>query len=307
MQKIIFIGINLLYLSLFSSLNFANSCVDDKDSFSQYNQRINDRSISNIPSQYYVLSYSWAANHCAKVSSASKSSGSKNYLQCNSNASFGYILHGLWPQGSLNKKQGYPRACAGDQEKIPRKVLAKYLCMTPSVWLLQHEYENHGTCMPTPILRTPQGYLGKAKQLHDQLILPSKQLANTKASLQWWYHNNPQLVQGALQYASNSREWQVCYDQNFRSMTCPANSRKNSSSRQQTLKTKSKNEAKGKQLNSRTAGCVVKGNISKKSLKKWYFMQGHPQYKLVSINTRTGERCFKSEFEAKQAGWKKAR
>jgi ribonuclease T2 len=307
MQKIIFEGFNLLCLSLSSSLILANSCVDNKDSFSQYNETINDKSINNIPSQYYVLSYSWAASHCAKVSSKSKEPGSKNYLQCHSNATFDYILHGLWPQGDISGTQGYPRACAGDQGKIPRQVLSKYLCMTPSVWLLQHEYENHGTCMPTSDLKTPQGYLGKAKQLHDQLVLPSKQLSNTQASFQWWYSSNPQLAQGALQYASKSREWQVCYDQSFRSMICPVNSGQNISPSKKPLITKSEKDPKGKHLKTRTAGCAVKGNISKKSLKKWYFIRAHPQFEQVRINTRSGERCFKSEFEATEAGWKKAR
>jgi len=51
--------------------------------------------------------------------------------------------------------------------------------------------------------------------------------------------------------------------------------------------------------------CIVKGNISYHQGKKLYFTSTHPDYPYVRIN-KPGERCFKTEQEAKQAGWRKA-
>ncbi len=51
--------------------------------------------------------------------------------------------------------------------------------------------------------------------------------------------------------------------------------------------------------------CIVKGNISYNGNKKIYFTSIHLDYPHVKIN-RAGERCFKTEEEAKRAGWRKA-
>jgi len=51
--------------------------------------------------------------------------------------------------------------------------------------------------------------------------------------------------------------------------------------------------------------CVVKGNISYNGGTKYYFLSSHKDYANVKIN-RTGEKCFKTEEEAKEAGWTKA-
>ncbi len=51
--------------------------------------------------------------------------------------------------------------------------------------------------------------------------------------------------------------------------------------------------------------CIVKGNISYNSDKKYYFTSGHRDYANVNIN-REGERCFSTEAEARRAGWTKA-
>ena len=51
--------------------------------------------------------------------------------------------------------------------------------------------------------------------------------------------------------------------------------------------------------------CIVKGNISYNSDKKYYFISTHRDYTKVRIN-REGERCFSTEAEARRAGWTKA-
>jgi len=279
------------------SLAFANSCIHRADTFSFYDNKVRSSEVNNIASDYYLLSYSWAPNYCAKVSATSKRAGGKNFLQCGSDHSFGYILHGFWPQGSLLGKGRYPRACQGDQAKIPRDKLEPYLCMTPSVWLLQHEYEYHGTCMSSADLQTPEGYFNQAKKLHDQLRLPTKELAYNNKNLQWWYQNNQHLMSGAVQFSSKSEEWQLCFDSNFLSIACPFQG--GSVKKGQTVATKLDDELQGE--------CVIKGNISQKSKKRLYFMADHPNYHSVKISIDKGEKCFNSESAALDAGWVKAR
>ncbi len=274
----------LLLSQLFYSSAFAISCADSRDTFSDYDNNVKSGEINVVDSKYYVMSYSWAPGHCSTVSANNKKPGGKDYLQCDSGSEFGYILHGLWPQGALDKSRGYPRACEGHQAKIDRKILEKYLCMTPSVWLLQHEYEYHGTCMHDESLETPEKYFNKALELHLKIKLPEKQLPYNKESVRWFVENNPHITADSIQYYKKGKEWQFCYDNDFNMMACP-----------------NKSDSSGSD-----SDCKVKGNISNNSGKKYYFTEFHPNYSSVVITPSKGERCFDSEQAAINAGWIKA-
>lgn len=160
--------------------------------------------------------------------------------------------------------------------------------MTPSVWLLQHEYEFHGTCMHDESLEDPETYFGKALELHSKLTLPDKKLNYSEKSIQWFVANNLHLKADAIQYYKRGQEWQFCYDNKFKVMTCPYNAEKPNTDPKP------------------SSNCTVKGNISKDSDKKYYFTSSHPNYSSVVITTSRGERCFSTEDEAIQAGWVKA-
>ena len=272
----------------------ANSCVDKLDSYSDYDNSVERRDIRAERSEYYLLSYSWSPTYCQKLSANSKRAGQKDYLQCGSGRQFGYILHGLWPQGLASGTTALPRACLGNQGKIVRTDLQPFLCMTPSVWLLQHQYEYHGTCMPDANLRTPVGYFTRAQTLHRQLTLPLQQLAYTEANLNWWYSNNPLLVSGSVKYWNRGREWQFCYGPDFNSISCPATGNSQQAAKPATVVT---------QVN---AKCRIKGNISKRSGRKYYFLPQHRNYTSVVIDAAAGERCFDTQSQARAALWRKA-
>lgn len=280
-------------LSLVLLLSAANAlaavCVDPKDTYSGYNEIVKQDSINDKPepSEYYVLSYSWAPAHCEGKTDINP--GQKNYLQCHDPDKFGYILHGLWPQGKLDDVGNYPRACEGDyKQEISRDILNKYLCMTPSAWLLQHEYEYHGTCMHDESLETPEKYFETALMLHSKVVLPKKRLPYNKQSTQWFVDNNTHinLQSKSIQYWGGGEEWQICFDNNFELMDCP---------------TKSNSGPVNPDKD-----CLIKGNISKSSKKKLYFLKDHPNYLSVIIQPSKGERCFNTEQEALDAGWEKA-
>lgn len=223
-MKKLSLAIALLCLGTSASIS-ANECVLEQDSFNDYDDSVKTKSIRNIESEYYVLSYSWSPYHCAKTDQKNKRPGGKDYLQCSSELTFGYILHGLWPQGALDNPHhyptGYPRACEGDQVKIDRATLEKYLCMTPNIGLLQHEFEYHGTCMHDEALETPKAYFDQALALHSTLTFPNKPMVMSDESLDWFVENNPSLIKEALQYDAYSKEWRICYSNDFEVMACP--------------------------------------------------------------------------------------
>ncbi|WNB77486.1 ribonuclease T2 family protein [Methylomonas koyamae] len=264
-------------------------CVDPKDTYQAYNEVAD--AAQDRPSEFYVLSYSWAPRYCAEKGEK-RGPGQKDYLQCGSKARFGYILHGLWPQGTLAKPNDYPRACAGDQPKIDRALMAKYLCMTPSAWLLQHEYENHGTCMIDQNLRTPQAYFDKALALHSALHLPNQQITNETKGKAWFAQNNPQLPEDSVYFDNKTKEWRVCYDRNFAAFACPRPGGQNGGG-----------DSNGDDGDS--GACPIKGNISGKN-RKLYFDRSHPGYAGVVIDFSKGERCFDTAQQALAAGWEKA-
>ncbi|OHX35755.1 hypothetical protein BJL95_16210 [Methylomonas sp. LWB] len=272
-------------------------CVDPKDTYESYNVVADPT--QDRPSEFYVLSYSWAPSYCAQKG-GQRRPGQKDYLQCGGKAHFGYILHGLWPQGSVARPNDYPRACGGDQPKIDRALLAKYFCMTPSVWLLQHEFENHGTCMIDQHLRTPVAYFDKALTLHNALHLPSRQMTNEAQGKAWFVLHNPQLPEDSVYFDREAKEWRICYDRDFAPFACPR-----------------PGEQTGGQTGGQSGGgdtnagngdanaCPVKGNISAKH-RKLYFEPSHPTYASVVIDFSKGERCFDNVEQAVAAGWRKA-
>jgi ribonuclease T2 len=282
-----------LSLSLCPAL-FANPiCVDSQDTFNDYDSQVPPEEINNLTSEYYVLSYTWAPNHCARIRPQDKAPGRREYLQCGSGAQFGYILHGLWPQGSIKDPGNYPRACEGNKPKIDRRILENYLCMTPSVYLLQHEYEYHGTCMTDVNLRAPASYLSKALALHQKIKLPNRRLAATE--LHWWSENNTQLNEKGIIYDEGSKEWRFCLGKDFAFMSCP--SKNIDASQPETPRNGAENNE--------TSDCPIKGNISSRG-RKLYFTSSHRDYQDVIIDTNMGERCFSSTQNAEGAGWIKA-
>jgi len=71
-------------------------------------------------------------------------------------------------------------------------------------------------------------------------------------------------------------------------------------------KAKQANEANtSSESRAQVEGCLVKGNISGKGKKLYHIEDGCPDYDAVKINKK-GERCFDTEAEALEAGWKKA-
>jgi ribonuclease T2 len=82
---------------------------------------------------YYLLSLSWAPTYCLTHTDDSAECGSKGY---------GFVVHGLWPQFDAG---GYPERCQTQNQLTP-VAEAKGRTVYPSAHLMQHEWQEHGTC-----------------------------------------------------------------------------------------------------------------------------------------------------------------
>ncbi len=111
----------------------------------------------NLPIGSYTLALSWSPQHCA---------GGERSLQCGPSAMgrFGFVLHGLWPDG---EGKVWPQYCR-PASLVPQPILRGALCATPSVQLVQHEWAKHGTCMS----RRPEDYFAKSGALYRTIRYP---------------------------------------------------------------------------------------------------------------------------------------
>jgi len=112
-----------------------------------------------LPIGGYTLALSWSPQYCATAK------GSGSAFQCSgNNGRFGFILHGLWPQG---RARDWPQYCRAT-DLLPRQVIRQNLCATPSAQLLQHEWAKHGSCMTTK----PDLYFNLSRALYESVRYP---------------------------------------------------------------------------------------------------------------------------------------
>jgi ribonuclease T2 len=112
----------------------------------------------DVPIAAYLLALYWSPEACR-----SNIPESDKAIQCEAN-SFGFTVHGLWPNGP---DRVHPRYCKPSPPMRLKTVKAN-LCMTPSPWLLQHEWQAHGTCK----WPTPEAYFKKARAVRATLNVP---------------------------------------------------------------------------------------------------------------------------------------
>jgi ribonuclease T2 len=81
-----------------------------------------------------VLSLSWSPQYCATAKNA-------DVQQCSGEKSYGFVVHGLWPQF----ERGFPSNCT-KAPYLPQPVIDRLLPIMPSKGLILHEWKTHGTC-----------------------------------------------------------------------------------------------------------------------------------------------------------------
>ncbi|NKN38033.1 ribonuclease [Agrobacterium sp. a22-2] len=116
---------------------------------------------------FYVLSLSWSPTYCGS------DEGRGNRQQCGTDADYGLIVHGLWPQNET----GYPEFCnSGEAERVPDSLGQSLFDIMPGMGLIGHEWRKHGTCSGL----SQQDYFRVTRQAYERIKIPEV-LKNAKA------------------------------------------------------------------------------------------------------------------------------
>jgi ribonuclease T2 len=192
-------------------------------------ERAQPDQVRRTPVTRYLLTLSWSPQHCfdaGRRSNEGRANG--DALQCSgANGRFGFILHGLWPE---TDGENWPQYCA-PARPLPRAVIARNLCMTPSPQLLQHEWSRHGVCMT----RNPDAYFRAARVLYnsvrypDMAALARNRRLTVRDFTRAFVAANPAYAADGLIIATNRGGWldevRLCLDRRFRPHRCPPASR----------------------------------------------------------------------------------
>ncbi len=173
--------------------------------------------VRKVPVTGYLLSLSWSPQYCRDKLNSAADTG-----QCGKDARFGFILHGLWPEGD---RQVDPAWC-GDAKPIDTGLIKQHFCMTPSAQLLQHEWAKHGTCMA----ERPDRYFRAASILYRAVRFPdmnalSRRGVTVGAFAAEFARVNSGLTPAMLSISTTPGNWlkevRVCMDTAFKPRACP--------------------------------------------------------------------------------------
>ncbi len=180
--------------------------------------------VRNTPTTGYLLSLSWSPEACFNAKRNPRNNAQDSAIQCGSNAHFAFVLHGLWPEGAAD--QQWPQYCRTVPPVSAATVRAN-LCRTPSVGLIEHEWEKHGSCG----WQTAEAYFAQSAKLMDRLKLPdisglTRSPVNASAIRAAFVAANPDLPRAAIGVAANKSGWfeevRLCLDTAFKYRACPA-------------------------------------------------------------------------------------
>lgn len=114
-----------------------------------------------MPIGGYTLALSWSPGYCH-----ARRASTRDAFQCGRASNpFGFVLHGLWPDG---QGETWPQYCK-PARAVPEPTTRQTLCATPSVQLIQHEWAKHGTCMSP----NAKSYFAQSTGLYRALRFPN--------------------------------------------------------------------------------------------------------------------------------------
>jgi ribonuclease T2 len=166
----------------------------------------------------YTLALSWSPEFCR-----TRKTSTPHARQCGGqNGRFGFILHGLWPEGAGGS---WPQWCMAAPRPAPATI-RQNLCIMPSARLMAHEWAKHGSCMT----RKPATYFKVSSILWHSLRFPDfDQLSRRKglnagAVREAFVLANPGWRGDQIGISLNRKGWleglQLCYGKNFMPARC---------------------------------------------------------------------------------------
>jgi ribonuclease T2 len=177
-----------------------------------------DQPVHVVPVRGYTLALSWSPQYCRDH--PQDESG-----QCNAaSGRFGFIIHGLWPEGA---GRDYPAWCPS-QARLTEAVVKAQFCATPSTRLIAHEWAKHGTCAA----RDPGDYFAAARKLFANVRIPdmdalSRRTIDVGGFKRVLSAANPAIKPSSLGILSNRQGWlnevHICLNMALRPEPCPRN------------------------------------------------------------------------------------
>ncbi len=170
-----------------------------------------------LPVTGYTLAISWSPEFCK-----GREMQPRSQTQCSgSNGRFGFVVHGLWPEG----RGSWPQWCKTASRLSPIEA-RRNMCMMPSASLVARQWAKHGSCMT----RTPETYFKVTRILWNNLRFPDMDVLSRKPEL------TAGDIRGAIASANQGIEaenigldldgkgWleevQICYGKRFHPVRC---------------------------------------------------------------------------------------
>ena len=165
---------------------------------------------------YYVLTLSWSPTWCALEGDR------RGSPQCDDEANFGWVLHGLWPQ----YEQGWPSYCKTSERNPSRNdtaAMADIMGSSGSAW---HQWNKHGRCSGL----SSDDYYALARDAYESVTRPQvfRQLSRAvelPASVveDAFLEDNPTLSADGITVtckAGRIQEIRICLTQALKPRTC---------------------------------------------------------------------------------------
>ena len=168
-----------------------------------------------MPVTGYTLALSWSPQYCRSHAEDG---------QCDrANGQFGFILHGLWPEGQGN---AYPQWCAASPP-LSDTVIRDQYCTTPSPRLIVHEWLKHGTC----VSHNPADYFAASRKLFASVRLPDMAALSSRPLDVGGFKRlmsaaNPRIMPSAISVTTERdgswlREVRICLTKAMIAAPCP--------------------------------------------------------------------------------------
>lgn len=168
-----------------------------------------------MPVTGYTLALSWSPGFC-------RQSGMRAQFQCGGGNRFGFVLHGLWPDGRNGR---WPQYC-GPARTIPAAVVRENLCAMPSPRLQWQQYAKHGSCSGM----APASYLAQARGLFARMRYPDMDALSRRPTLTTaqladaFARANAGLTARSVQVVAGRDGWldevRICLDTRFQARPC---------------------------------------------------------------------------------------